>query len=175
MPNVESSRTRRRVNSFEPFWATSAASLVYSTVIRSLSAAHRTIPFAYGTLNVARACEFSRDMMNSCGVFASIPNASCRARTMVGERDRPCVTLMFFHLGKIKVWDLVAALDPRSQSSLCIRTLTEHTGRVFRLQFDEFQIVSSSHDDTILCFNFLNDATTTAETPPPPPSISLAS
>jgi len=64
-------------------------------------------------------------------------------------------------IGKIKVWDLVAALDPRSQSSLCIRTLTEHTGRVFRLQFDEFQIVSSSHDDTILCFNFLNDSTIT--------------
>ncbi|CAF3272645.1 unnamed protein product [Rotaria socialis] len=61
--------------------------------------------------------------------------------------------------GKIKVWDLVAALDPRSQSPLCICTLTEHTGRVFRLQFDEFQIVSSSHDDTILCFNFLNDST----------------
>jgi hypothetical protein len=58
--------------------------------------------------------------------------------------------------GKIKIWDLQAALDPRSQtSSLCIKTLTEHTGRVFRLQFDEFQIVSSSHDDTILCFNFL--------------------
>ncbi|CAF5001758.1 unnamed protein product, partial [Rotaria socialis] len=35
--------------------------------------------------------------------------------------------------GKIKVWDLVAALDPRSQSPLCICTLTEHTGRVFRL------------------------------------------
>lgn len=61
-------------------------------------------------------------------------------------------------LGKIKVWDLVAALDPRSQSTLCIHTLTEHTGRVFRLQFDEFQIISSSHDDTILCFNFLNDS-----------------
>ena len=61
-------------------------------------------------------------------------------------------------IGKIEVWDLVAALDPRSQSSLCICTLTEHTGRVFRLQFDEFQIVSSSHDDTILCFNFLNDS-----------------
>jgi hypothetical protein len=59
-------------------------------------------------------------------------------------------------IGKIKIWDLQAALDPRSQtSSLCIKTLTEHTGRVFRLQFDEFQIVSSSHDDTILCFNFL--------------------
>lgn len=66
-----------------------------------------------------------------------------------------------FIIGKIKIWDLVAALDPRSQSSLCIRTLTEHTGRVFRLQFDEFQIISSSHDDTILCFNFLNDTTTT--------------
>lgn len=34
----------------------------------------------------------------------------------------------------------------------------EHTGRVFRLQFDEFQIVSSSHDDTILVWDFLNCA-----------------
>ena len=32
----------------------------------------------------------------------------------------------------------------------------EHTGRVFRLQFDEFQIVSSSHDDTIIVWDFLN-------------------
>ncbi|CAF0770704.1 unnamed protein product [Didymodactylos carnosus] len=74
--------------------------------------------------------------------------------------------------GKIKIWDLQLALDPRSPAqSLCIRTLTEHTGRVFRLQFDEFQIVSSSHDDTILQFNFssLTNAdkvpTTTAPTP----------
>ena len=37
----------------------------------------------------------------------------------------------------------------------------EHTGRVFRLQFDEFQIVSSSHDDSILIWDFLN------YTPPP--------
>ena len=45
--------------------------------------------------------------------------------------------------GKIKVWDLAAAMDPRAPSStLCIRTLVEHSGRVFRLQFDEFQIVS---------------------------------
>ena len=34
--------------------------------------------------------------------------------------------------------------------------MQEHTGRVFRLQFDEFQIVSSSHDDTILIWDFLN-------------------
>ena len=34
--------------------------------------------------------------------------------------------------------------------------LQEHTGRVFRLQFDEFQIVSSSHDDTIIVWDFLN-------------------
>lgn len=27
---------------------------------------------------------------------------------------------------------------------------------MFRLQFDEFQIVSSSHDDTILIWDFLN-------------------
>lgn len=89
--------------------------------------------------------------------------------------------------GKIKVWDLVAALDPRAPANaLCLKTLEvnsnefltehplilesqsnlnvyfsfhpkqEHTGRVFRLQFDEFQIVSSSHDDTILIWDFLN-------------------
>jgi len=59
--------------------------------------------------------------------------------------------------GKIKVWDLRAALDPRSPpNSICLRTLVEHTGRVFRLQFDEFQIVSSSHDDTILIWDFMN-------------------
>ncbi|XP_064603796.1 F-box/WD repeat-containing protein 1A-like [Liolophura sinensis] len=63
--------------------------------------------------------------------------------------------------GKIKVWDLAAALDPRAPAgTLCLRTLVfdlqEHTGRVFRLQFDEFQIVSSSHDDTILIWDFLN-------------------
>lgn len=78
---------------------------------------------------------------------------------------------------KIKVWDLQAALDPRSPAnSLCLRTLVasfvkftvycfllrifsilqEHTGRVFRLQFDEFQIISSSHDDSILIWDFLN-------------------
>lgn len=57
---------------------------------------------------------------------------------------------------KIKVWDLAAALDARvPSSSLCLQTLVKHTGRVFRLQFDEFQIVSSSHDDTILIWNFL--------------------
>lgn len=40
--------------------------------------------------------------------------------------------------------------------SLWFCILQEHTGRVFRLQFDEFQIVSSSHDDTILIWDFLN-------------------
>lgn len=35
-------------------------------------------------------------------------------------------------------------------------TFQEHNGRVFRLQFDDFQIVSSSHDDTILMWDFLN-------------------
>uniref|UniRef100_A0A3Q3VNS0 F-box domain-containing protein n=1 Tax=Mola mola TaxID=94237 RepID=A0A3Q3VNS0_MOLML len=62
--------------------------------------------------------------------------------------------------GKIKVWDLQAALDPRAPAStLCLRTLVEHSGRVFRLQFDEFQIISSSHDDTILIWDFLNVST----------------
>ncbi|CAB1337138.1 unnamed protein product [Coregonus sp. 'balchen'] len=63
-------------------------------------------------------------------------------------------------LHKIKVWDLQAALDPRAPAStLCLRTLVEHSGRVFRLQFDEFQIISSSHDDTILIWDFLNVST----------------
>lgn len=64
------------------------------------------------------------------------------------------------------MWDLQAALDPRSPAgTLCLRTLIEHTGRVFRLQFDEFQIVSSSHDDTILIWEFLSP-----ESPSPHPS-----
>ena len=42
--------------------------------------------------------------------------------------------------------------------------LQEHSGRVFRLQFDEFQIVSSSHDDTILIWDFLD--TDGVEAPP---------
>lgn len=59
--------------------------------------------------------------------------------------------------GKIKVWDLEAALDPKTkENTLCVKTLVEHTGRVFRLQFDQFQIVSSSHDDTILIWDFLD-------------------
>lgn len=33
-------------------------------------------------------------------------------------------------------------------------SLQEHHGKIFRLQFDEFQIVSSSHDDTILIWDF---------------------
>uniref|UniRef100_A0A914RX65 WD_REPEATS_REGION domain-containing protein n=1 Tax=Parascaris equorum TaxID=6256 RepID=A0A914RX65_PAREQ len=58
---------------------------------------------------------------------------------------------------KIKIWDMQAALDPQSPPErVYLRTLVEHTGRVFRLQFDEFQIVSSSHDDTILIWDFLN-------------------
>ena len=56
------------------------------------------------------------------------------------------------------MWDLAAALDPRAPAgTLCLRTLVEHSGRVFRLQFDEFQIVSSSHDDTILIWDFLSE------------------
>ena len=51
--------------------------------------------------------------------------------------------------GKIKIWDLKAALDPRIPTSqLCIKTLNKHTGRVFRLQFDEFQIIRYvTHDE----------------------------
>ncbi len=38
-------------------------------------------------------------------------------------------------------------------------TFQEHQGRVFRLQFDEFEIISSAHDDTILIWDFLNATT----------------
>lgn len=65
---------------------------------------------------------------------------------------------------KIKVWNLKAALNPRSKpNQLCIHTLQQHTGRVFRLQFDDFQIVSSSHDDTILIWDFARPATGSEE------------
>jgi WD40 repeat protein len=58
---------------------------------------------------------------------------------------------------KIKVWDLAASLDPRSPAgTLCLRTLVGHTRKVVSLQFDEFQIVSSSIDDTIIIWDFLS-------------------
>ncbi|VEL13570.1 unnamed protein product [Protopolystoma xenopodis] len=69
-----------------------------------------------------------------------------------------------FYCSKIKVWNLKAALDPRSKpSQLCICTLQQHTGRVFRLQFDDFQIVSSSHDDNILIWDFVRPTTSQEE------------
>ena len=51
------------------------------------------------------------------------------------------------------------SLEPAILSPLvCAKDcwLQEHTGRVFRLQFDDFQIVSSSHDDTIIVWDFLD-------------------
>ena len=45
------------------------------------------------------------------------------------------------------------------KSWLCCFVFQEHSGRVFRLQFDQFQIVSSSHDDTILIWDFLDAET----------------
>lgn len=47
------------------------------------------------------------------------------------------------------IWQGFCLIDSFNQ-------LQEHSGRVFRLQFDEFQIISSSHDDTILIWDFLN-------------------
>jgi len=44
----------------------------------------------------------------------------------------------------------------------------EHSGRVFRLQFDEFQIVSSSHDDTILIWDFLRGPAMDGDAPRSP-------
>ena len=115
-----------------------------------------------------RVCASSKGTTNSCDAFVSIPSGLFLAPTTVSslsmfDNDRWLRTLV----GKIKIWDLQAALDPRSPaSSLCINTLTKHTGRVFRLQFDEFQIVSSSHDDSILCFNFLKVEPTDSSTCP---------
>lgn len=60
--------------------------------------------------------------------------------------------------GKIKIWDLKGALADKkgpATKEYCMKTLLMHTGRVFRLQFDEFQIVSSSHDDSIIIWDFL--------------------
>ena len=49
--------------------------------------------------------------------------------------------------------------------TLCLQALVEHSGRAFQLQFDEFQMVSSSHDDTVLIGDFLNDPAAQVEHP----------
>ena len=40
---------------------------------------------------------------------------------------------------------IIGLITRAPAGTLCIRTLIEHSGRVFRLQFDEFQIVSSRY------------------------------
>lgn len=57
-------------------------------------------------------------------------------------------------LGQTPVGRQSGCDGPVSSSSRSVSQ--EHSGRVFRLQFDEFQIISSSHDDTILIWDFLN-------------------
>ena len=59
--------------------------------------------------------------------------------------------------GTIKVWDLEAALDPRTPTNrLCLSTISEYRGRIFKLELDNFHIVSSSHDGTILILDYLD-------------------
>ena len=41
--------------------------------------------------------------------------------------------------------EIIGSITRAPAGTLCIRTLIEHSGRVFRLQFDEFQIVSSRY------------------------------
>uniref|UniRef100_A0AAZ1XR26 F-box domain-containing protein n=1 Tax=Oreochromis aureus TaxID=47969 RepID=A0AAZ1XR26_OREAU len=101
-----------------------------------------------------------REITSTCE-FVRTLNGHKRGIACLQYRDRLVVSGSSDNtIRKIKVWDLQAALDPRAPAStLCLRTLVEHSGRVFRLQFDEFQIISSSHDDTILIWDFLNVST----------------
>lgn len=62
-------------------------------------------------------------------------------------------TYMHFFTCKVSPKMYCSVINSRSLFAL---TQQEHTGRVFRLQFDDFQIVSSSHDDTILIWDFLD-------------------
>lgn len=55
----------------------------------------------------------------------------------------------------ITVWEWKVALNPQA-SALCLCTLVEHSRHVFWLQLDELQTISSSHDNTILIWDFLN-------------------
>lgn len=69
------------------------------------------------------------------------------------------------------LFGLVVGLATGAPGPLTTRSLAllqEHSGRVFRLQFDDFQIVSSSHDDTILIWDFLHLPSEAASSPLPP-------
>ena len=85
-------------------------------------------------------------------VISKISSSCCHELKIDLELKLPCIfrcirfdakrIVSGAYDGKIKVWDLVAAMDPRAPSgTLCVRTLVEHSGRVFRLQFDEFQVI----------------------------------
>ena len=61
------------------------------------------------------------------------------------------------HSGRIKVWDLKAALDQSAPTdgNYCIKTLIGHTSGVLCVKFDDFNIVSGGLDDTIIIWDFL--------------------
>ncbi|PKU35399.1 solute carrier family facilitated glucose transporter member hypothetical protein [Limosa lapponica baueri] len=102
-------------------------------------------------------CEFVRTLN---GHKRGIACLQYRDRLVVsGSSDNTisypfCTCKPIPHMAK----DMIVSSDPIQ--------IQEHSGRVFRLQFDEFQIVSSSHDDTILIWDFLNDPAAQAESTP---------
>lgn len=72
--------------------------------------------------------------------------------------DMKSDTVTSWTFGQSEPWS-GCALPQWCTCSYCFLSSQEHSGRVFRLQFDEFQIISSSHDDTILIWDFLNVST----------------
>lgn len=83
---------------------------------------------------------------------------SCHGYAHCVDRINFCINpSLIFPCRKIKVWDLQAALDPQAAANtLCLFTLVKHSRCMFCLQFDKFQIISGSHDDTICIWDFLN-------------------
>lgn len=97
------------------------------------------------------------------------PASTLCLRTLVVRDAAVLLAFVFFdwhevwHSDVLDVWSVRTwsgcALPQWYTCSYCFLSSQEHSGRVFRLQFDEFQIISSSHDDTILIWDFLNVST----------------
>ncbi|KII65815.1 F-box/WD repeat-containing protein 11 [Thelohanellus kitauei] len=58
--------------------------------------------------------------------------------------------------GSIRIWNLKIAMMPSTVP--LVTPLTHHTDRVLRIQADQLKFVSSSHDDTIIIWNFLDSS-----------------
>eukprot|EP00397_Hematodinium_sp_SG-2012_P008195 GEMP01008250.1.p1 GENE.GEMP01008250.1~~GEMP01008250.1.p1 ORF type:complete len:642 (+),score=163.91 GEMP01008250.1:427-2352(+) len=117
-------------------------------------------------------CSGSSD--NTVGIW-DVETGQCIRRLLGHEGLVRCVRFTDTYIctgaydGTIKIWDLPRALSDapvpnaaegaeEEMNKYCLRTFRDvHSSRVFRVMMDEFSLISSSQDDTVVIMDFVDD------------------